>query len=156
MFVMPGIRMIMRGAKQIRVYRGTTDASKSLQDAVDALDSGEAVVIYPEGTVTKDPEQWPMQARTGVARLALLAPDAPVIPIGQWGAHEVEKRRFRPMVEATVGDPVDLARFKGAEPTSETLREMTDLIMTVVRDEVAALRGAKPPAEFYEKPLETG
>jgi 1-acyl-sn-glycerol-3-phosphate acyltransferase len=162
LFNKPGVSMIMRGARQIPVYRGTSDASNSLQAAVDALNAGEAVVIYPEGTVTKDPAQWPMQGKTGVARLALLAPHVPVIPIGQWGAQEVKKRRFRPLVEATVGAPVDLERYRAAngaahatttsadaEPTGELLREITDTIMVAVRDEVAKLRGETPPDEFY-------
>ena len=147
-----GLRILMRGAKQIPVYRGTTNASDSLRAAVEALDAGEAVVIYPEGTVTKDPAQWPMQAKTGVARLALLAPEIPVIPIGQWGAQEVKKRRFRPIVEAIVGPPVDLDQYRTAhhtEPTGEVLREITDTIMTAIRDDVAKLRGETPPEEFY-------
>ncbi len=140
---------IMRGCKQIPVYRGTTDAARSLKDAVDALENGEAVVIYPEGTITKDPEQWPMQAKTGVARLALLAPDVPVVPIGQWGAQKVPKRRFHPQVEANVGPPVDLTRYRGVEPTGDVLREITDVIMSAIRDEVAKLRDEAPPAEVY-------
>jgi 1-acyl-sn-glycerol-3-phosphate acyltransferase len=150
MFSRPGLGAIFRGAKQIPVFRGTTDAANSLSAAVEALRAGEAIVIYPEGTVTKDPAQWPMRGKTGAARLALLAPDIPIIPIGQWGAEEVAKHRFRPLVQATVGPPVDLSRFRDAEPTGPVLREMTDVIMTAVRDEVAELRGEAPPQEFYQ------
>ena len=157
MFSKPGLGAIFRGAKQIPVYRGTTDAANSLRAAVDALTSGEAIVIYPEGTVTKDPAQWPMQGKTGTARLALLAPDIPIIPVGQWGAQEVTKHRFRPLVQGAVGNPVDLKRFHGAEPTGPVLREMTEVIMTAIRDEVAKLRGETPPSEFYlhQKSLES-
>ena len=91
-FELPALGRIMRGAKQIPVYRGTDDASKSLREAVSALENGEAIVIYAEGTITKDPAQWPMQAKTGAARLVLLAPDMPVVPIGQWGAQKTPKR----------------------------------------------------------------
>jgi 1-acyl-sn-glycerol-3-phosphate acyltransferase len=146
----PVLGAIMRGCKQIPVYRGTTDAAKSLNEAVKALDNGEAIVIYPEGTTTKDPAQWPMQAKTGVARLALLAPHIPVVPVGQWGAQKVRKRRFRPRVEASVGPAVDLSRYHGAEPTGEALREITDVVMAAIRDEVAKLRDETPPADFHE------
>ena len=149
MFEKRVVGTIMRGANQIPVYRGTTDAAKSLHAAVEALRGGEAVVIYPEGTVTKDPAQWPMQAKTGVARLALLSPDVPIIPIGQWGAQEVDKRRFRPVVRASIGAPVDVSGFRGAEPTGPVLREITDAVMAAVRDEVAAVRGEAPPDTFY-------
>lgn len=152
-FGKPVLGTIMRGAGQIPVYRGTADAAQSLRDAVAALHAGEAIVIYPEGTMTHDPRQWPMQARTGIARLSLLAPDVPVIPIGQWGAQRTRprwRRWFtRPLAQVSVGKPVDLHRFRGAEPTAATLREMTDAIMAAVREEVAELRGEPAPREFF-------
>jgi 1-acyl-sn-glycerol-3-phosphate acyltransferase len=152
-FDKPVVGRIMTGAGQIPVYRGTADAAQSLRDAVAALRRGEAVVIYPEGTMTHDPAQWPMLAKTGIARLALLAPEAPVIPIGQWGAQRTNPRwrRYvtRPLAQVSVGKPVDLDRFRGAEPTAATLREMTDVIMAAVRDEVAELRGEPAPREFF-------
>jgi 1-acyl-sn-glycerol-3-phosphate acyltransferase len=140
----------MRGCRQIPVYRGTTDAANSLHEAVVALERGEAVVFYPEGTITKDPAQWPMQAKTGIARLMLLTPDVPVVPVGQWGAQKVKRRRFRPLVQASVGAPLDLSRYRDAEPDAVAVREITDVIMTAVRDEVAVLRDETPPTEFYK------
>jgi hypothetical protein len=95
-----------------------------------------------------------MTAKTGIARLVLAAPDTPVVPIGQWGPHKMGgfsiKRlgRRRPSL-ASVGEPLDLSRFRGKEPSSATLREITDEIMRAVRDEVAALRDETPPTEFF-------
>ena len=158
-FTWPIIGPLQAGAGQIPVYRGKTDAASSLRDAVAALNKGECVVIYPEGSYTKDPASWPMHAKTGVARLALLAPDVPVIPIGQWGAQYrkgplwlrfIKRLAHRPKVEAVVGKPVDLERFRGAEPTGETLREITDTIMSAIRDQVADLRGEPAPTAFYK------
>lgn len=153
LFHKPGTGQIFRGSKQIPVYRGTTNAAQSLRDAVTALARGEAIAIYPEGTITRAPGQWPMQAKTGIARLWLLSPDTPVIPIGQWGA---QQRKFsalrlvrRPTSLASVGKPVDLERFRGAEPTAAVLREIADTIMSAVRDEVASLRGEPAPTEFF-------
>lgn len=152
-----GLSVIVRGAKQIPVYRGTTDASASLGAAVTALERGEAVVFYPEGTITKDPAQWPMEGRTGVARLVLLCPDIPVIPVGQWGAQlrpsaPWRKKLGRRRVDASVGEPVDLARYRGLDPTSDTLREMTDAIMDAVRVQVAEVRGERAPTAFFKPP----
>jgi 1-acyl-sn-glycerol-3-phosphate acyltransferase len=161
LFSKPVIGRIFRGAKQIPVYRGTADAAESLRDAVTALHDGEAIVIYPEGTITKDPQQWPMQAKTGIARLVLLAPDIPVIPVGQWGAQQRKGRRnpfVRREANASVGKPVDLSRFRGAQPTAATLREITDTIMAAVREEMAGLRGTPAPEEFYRpthKPVDS-
>ncbi len=159
LFDKPLLGRIVSGAGQIPVHRGTTDAAKSLREAVSALERGEAVVIYPEGTTTKDPAAWPMVSKTGVARLVLLSPDTPVIPVGQWGAQKrrgLSLERFfkRRTAEASVGHPLDLSRFRGAEPTSETLHEITDTIMSAVRTEVAGLRGEAAPSEFF-KPVRT-
>lgn len=154
-FSKPLLGQIMRGAGQIPVHRGTTDAASSLGDAVTALERGEAVVIYPEGTITKDPAQWPMEAKTGIARLVLLSPDTPVVPVGQWGAQHA--KGFNPLrlvrrrlAQASVGQQVDLSRFRGGQPDAATLREITDAIMSAVRDEVAGLRGGPAPGEFYK------
>ena len=56
--------------------------------AVEAVEDGECVGVYPEGTITRDPDGWPMRGKTGAARIAL-ATGCPVIPIGQWGAQEL-------------------------------------------------------------------
>jgi 1-acyl-sn-glycerol-3-phosphate acyltransferase len=153
LFPKPVIGRVFRGAGQIPVYRGTATAASSLDDAVRALERGEAIVIYPEGTTTRDPQLWPMEAKTGIARLVLLAPHIPVVPVGQWGAQKGQ--RFTPTrlirrrrCEASVGEPLDLSRYAGVEPTAGVLREITDLIMTAVRDEVAALRRETPPTTF--------
>ena len=78
-FDKPVVGRVMSGAGQIPVYRGTTDAQKSLFASVDALRRGECVVIYAEGTITRDPDWWPMQGKTGIARLALTVPEVPII-----------------------------------------------------------------------------
>jgi 1-acyl-sn-glycerol-3-phosphate acyltransferase len=145
---------LLRATGQIPVYRGTTDAARSLRAAAGALERGEAIVIYPEGTITADPAQWPMQGRTGVARLALMCPDTPIVPIGQWGvqqrgtASRLALLRRRTSL-ASVGHPLDLRRYHGTAATGEGLREITDGIMTAIRDEVAALRGLRPPEHFH-------
>jgi 1-acyl-sn-glycerol-3-phosphate acyltransferase len=155
LFDKPLLGRIMTGAGQIPVHRGTTDAANSLRDAVAALEHGEAIVIYPEGTTTKDPAAWPMESKTGVARLVLLSPDTPVLPVGQWGAQKrrgLSFERFfkRRTAEASIGERLDLSRFRGAEPTSQTLHEITDTIMSAVRTEVAGLRGEPAPSEFFK------
>jgi 1-acyl-sn-glycerol-3-phosphate acyltransferase len=157
-FDVPGIGRIMRGAKQIPVYRGTADASQSLREAVVALERGEAVIIYPEGTITRDPAQWPMQGKTGIARLVLLSPDTPVVPVGQWGAQQRKSQPWwrklgRRRAGASVGMPMDLSRYRGCEPTSDTLREITDVIMAGVREQVAELRGEPAPRSFFAPPV---
>jgi 1-acyl-sn-glycerol-3-phosphate acyltransferase len=146
-FSWPIIGRVMSGAGQIPVHRATNEAANSLQHAVAALRRGEAVIIYPEGTITQDRDYLPMQGRTGVARIALAAPEIPVYPIGQWGAHQTLGRRgrFRPIPrkrhEASVGPRLDLAPFYNDEPSADTVRALTDEIMRAITHEVLGLRG---------------
>jgi 1-acyl-sn-glycerol-3-phosphate acyltransferase len=152
-FDVPVVGWGMRSMGHIPVKRGTTDARQSLSAAVAALEAGGVIVLHPEGTVTRDPDGWPMAGKTGAARLAALVPDVPVIPLAQWGVQDqfdLYKKRVRmiprPMHVISVGAPVDLAAFRGQEPTVQVLHEMTDVIMRRLRADVAALRGVPEPA----------
>ena len=79
-----GVGLVLRGTGQIPVLRHTADAARAVSAAVAAVKDGETVVMYPEGTITRDPKLWPMVGRTGAARIALMS-GAPVIPIAMWG-----------------------------------------------------------------------
>ena len=72
----------------IRVERGTDMAPQALRVTEVALAAGGHVVAYPEGRIGLTPDGWPERGRTGLARMALTA-GVPVIPVSQWGAHEV-------------------------------------------------------------------
>jgi 1-acyl-sn-glycerol-3-phosphate acyltransferase len=157
LFKIPVAKQILHGAKQIPVYRNTADAGQALRAAVDSVNAGECVVVYPEGTVTKDPSGWPMVAKTGVARLAL-ATGAPVVPVGQWGANEflgMDKKPHafpRKTLRMRAGAPVDLSAWAGAEPTAEVLRAMTSKVMNEVAGLVGEIRGEQPPATPFVPP----
>jgi 1-acyl-sn-glycerol-3-phosphate acyltransferase len=147
----PVVGFFLRKTLQIPVERGSVEAVRSLDTLVDALREGAAVIIYPEGTTTKQPDLWPMRGKTGAARLALLT-GAPVVPIAHWGAQQVfdvrtKKLSLRPRrpVSVIAGKPIDVGRWDGAAPTRAVLDEMTDAIMTAVRDLLAETRHAEPP-----------
>ncbi|SEO00130.1 lysophospholipid acyltransferase family protein [Actinacidiphila rubida] len=149
----------MRGTGQIPVFRATADAAAAYRAAVEAVNKGECVAFYPEGTLTRDPELWPMVSKTGIARVALLT-KAPVIPIAQWGANDVlppyaKKPDLLPRKTHRVlaGPAVDLSAYYGKEPTSEVLREVTEKIMEAVKDLLAELRGEPAPAGLYDTRL---
>lgn len=147
----------MRGSRQIPVYRESSDAAGAFRAAVEAINEGECVAFYPEGTLTRDPDLWPMQGKTGAARVALET-RAPVIPLAQWGAHLAvppyarhKRLRLFPRKTFTVraGPPVDLSRFYDRELTGEVLREATDTIMEAVTEQLAEIRGEPAPSEPY-------
>ncbi len=155
LFRVPVLGYFMRNLRMIPVFRGTSRAGESIQIADQLLKEGYCVGVYPEGTLTKDPDGWPMQGRTGVARLAL-ATKAPVIPVGQWGQLGLWPRgkKFftlfpRQTVSVHAGQPVDLSDLYDKEPDAAVLREATDRIMRAITDIVAEARGETPPAEFF-------
>ena len=145
----------MRRLGQLPVYRGQSDAALVLRDAEQGLRNGACVIFYPEATVTRDPDRWPMVAKTGAARLAL-STGAPVIPVAHWGAQDVlPYGSFKPhvlprrTVHILAGPPVDLSAFAGQPLTSQTLRAATAVIMADITRLLGELRGAAPPAEPY-------
>ncbi len=153
----PVLGRALAGSGQIAVYRESSDAQQSLRDGTAALRDGKTVIIYPEGTITRDPDTWPMHARTGVARLALTA-DVPVVPMVHWGTHRVldgYNKKFRPLPRGPIvvrcGEPVDLSAYRGRPIDAVLLREVTDLLMTHVRDLLAEVRDESAPATFYRR-----
>ncbi|WP_435061139.1 lysophospholipid acyltransferase family protein [Amycolatopsis thermoflava] len=147
---------ILVGAGSIPVYRGSAQAGDSLRAAHQALQEGKVVVIYPEGTITKDPNGWPKRSHTGVARLAL-DNDVPVIPVARWGTQQIldfyhKKVRLVPRTTVThaVGEPVDLSAYRGKPQTGPLLRKVTELLMERVTELLADVRGEQPPARKPE------
>lgn len=142
---------------QIPVHRGGTDVGIALREAEKAIVEDEAaVIVYPEGTCTRDPDLWPMAAKTGVARLALTT-KAPVIPVAHWGEQHIlpyGTKRFRPVprkrVQITAGPPVDLSKYDGEPLTTATLRAATADVMKAITDLQAEIRGERPPEEPYD------
>lgn len=147
LFRVPVVGWVLRHAGQIPVVRGTRDAAAAVEAAVAAAESGECVIVYPEGTITKDPDLWPMSAKTGAARIALTA-GVPVIPMAHWGAQDVmgpyrkEFKAFpRKTMHVLVGPPVDLDDLRtGAEPDAQALHEATDRVMSAISELLREIR----------------
>lgn len=156
LFNVPFVGRIVRSAQQIPVYRMTTDASRAFSAAVEAVKKGECVVVYPEGTITRQPDLWPMTGKTGAARIALAA-GAPVIPVAQWGAHEIlapyaKKPRLLPRktISMKVGDPVDLDDLREKPLTPDVLHEATNRIMDDVTHLLEDIRGSLAPTTRFD------
>ncbi|WP_136088636.1 lysophospholipid acyltransferase family protein [Auritidibacter ignavus] len=157
LFEIPGLKTVLNGLKQIPVDRGGR-GQESLRVASEVIDEGGVVIIYPEGTITTDPDYWPMQGKTGVARLALKT-GAPVVPVGQWGLHRMlPKRATKPKMwprtihQINVGKPLDLSDLRDTTLNSTVLHDTTWRMMTAVTDLVAPLRGKNPPTNQLWNP----
>lgn len=158
-FGAPVLGSVARKLGFIKVKRGAADASTSLDEAALALAAGEAVGIFPEGRLTRDPMMWPERAKTGAVRLALRT-GAPIVPVAMVGAHRVVGQHSvvptllrnlgrRPKVDTRVGAPIDIRRLMNigpaTQPTNDEVRLAADLVMARLVAVVAALRGETAP-----------
>ncbi len=155
-FKIPVIGKIIAGSGQIPVERETENAHLALGHAIAFLNSGHCLGVYPEGTLTRDPNFWPMRAKTGVARLALMT-GVPVIPCAQWGAQELLPRygklpRFwkRTRITVVAGKPVDLSRWAGKYEDQAALVAATAEIMSAITRLLEEIRGESAPAEIFD------
>ena len=156
-FKFPLVGHAIRAAGQIPVHRGTSAAGDSLIEAQAALEAGHAVTIYTEGTLTHDPEYWPMTGATGTARLALQT-KRPVVPVGQWGPQFVipySGRAFnvfpRKKMMMLTGDPVELADLYDKPIDTALLNDATSRIMRAITNLVAELRNEPAPSELWDR-----
>ena len=138
------IAWILKGAKQIEVRRGTRTAPMALDKAVDALRRGELIVIFPEGTITTDPELRPMAAKSGAARLSLLS-GVPIIPAAIWGTQNIWAKGYRKHwaprqdVVIRVGEPIPP---QGNPETRQSWERLGERVM----DEISRLQASLIPA----------
>lgn len=152
---MPFIGWIVTDAGQIRVYRESADAAKSIRDAVTAVESGECVIVYPEGTLTRDPDLWPMSAKSGAVRIALMS-GRPLIPLAHWGAQRImrpykKELRIIPRkrIEIRIGAPIDLSDLPAGDLSPETMRIGTERLMDAITALLAEIRGEQPPTQRF-------
>jgi len=154
LFDMPVLGRLLFSAGQIPVQRESAHARAALAAAVDEVRQGHCVVIYPEGTLTRDHQLWPMVGKTGAARV-WWETRCPVIPVAQWGAHEllapygrVPKVWPRPVMRVKAGPPLLLE--EGDPTASPDFRALTSTIMAAITGLLAQVRGEVPPGATFD------
>ncbi len=160
-FRVPFVGWILRQAEQIPVHRETGDAAAAFTSAVTAVEAGKCIAIFPEATLTRDPQLWPMVAKTGAARLALTT-GCPVVPVAQWGPQEIlmpYAKRLRVLPRKTVhvlaGPPVDLDDLRSRPLDADVLTEASGRIMRDITRLLEQLRGEQAPVRRFD-PREHG
>ena len=164
LFRAPVAGSVMRASGHIRVDRRTANVGDALGTAAAAVTAGSVVMVYPEGRIGLDPGMWPERGKTGAARLAL-ASGAPVIPVAQWGAHEVVPytapkgglaRRLaravvrRPRIVVGFGKPVDLTGIVQGVPGAA--QKATERIIDALTETLVPLRPDEPETPRYVDP----
>lgn len=157
LFRIPLVGPILLAAGQIPVFRtGGQRNDDSLRVAHAYLQAGHSVCVFPEGTLTRDPDSWPMRGKTGAVRLALDS-GVPVYPVGQWGSEKIMARyssKFRPgfwkKISFLVGNEINLDRFRKPNPEPAEVLEATEVIMVAITKLVEQLRGEKAPDRRWD------
>ncbi len=125
------MRWFMSNAGQIPVDRDSSHARDSLRHARAALEAGDVVGIFPEGTISLT--LVPMSAHSGVGRLAVDT-KVPVVPAAVWGTHrswpKYHKRNFgfrRPIV-IEFGEPKTYVGSDPVEASNDIMRQIVELV----------------------------
>jgi len=155
-FNVPVIGRILLAAGQIPVDRESTHASKALDHAVAALKAGHLIGIYPEGTLTRDENLWPMVAKTGAARLAIIT-QLPIIPVAAWGIGDVlppynKMPRIwkRSKITLRAGKAIDMTPWYGKQDDPKALAEATAHVMGELTTMLEDIRQEKRPAQIFD------
>jgi len=157
LFRVPVLGWILRATGMVPVARSSSAASarQTLETSETLVRHGRGVIVYPEGTLTRDPGMWPMRGKTGAVRLAL-AGDIPLIPMAQWGCQAVLPRYgklklwpLRRPVKVVIGTPVDLSAFRSTGTQPAALVAATDVVMAEVAELLAGIRNEPAPAERW-------
>lgn len=154
---LPVAGRLLRDAGQIPVARESGESAHAFEVAVDAIDAGECVVIYPEGTLTRDPDLWPMRGKTGASRIAL-ATGCPIVPVAHWGTHHLLPQystrlnlRGRTPVQVIAGEPL---RFQPGPPgvpaEPHVLARTTNQVIDTLTGLLSQLREETPPDRRWD------
>lgn len=154
LFRVPVLGWALRATGMVPVSRDSTSSSakSTLSGAERLATTGSSIIVYPEGTLTRDPDLWPMRGKTGAVRLAFES-GAPLIPVAHWGVQEIMPRyggklRFWPprkQVDFLIGDPVDLSDFEGRHHQPGALVDATERLMNAIAALLEELRDEKAP-----------
>jgi len=153
----PVLGWLLRQSGQIPVERGgSTKSAQSLKAAKELVSRGRAIIVYPEGSLTRDPDMWPMRGKSGAVRLAL-EQGIPIIPVAHWGTQAVMARYSKKInvfprhdVHIKVGDAVDLNEFMNRPRDASTLAAATTKVMDAITALLEDLRNEKAPAKRWD------
>ncbi|CAH0125094.1 lysophospholipid acyltransferase family protein [Microbacterium foliorum] len=158
LFRVPVLGAALRATGMIPVARSSSAAAakQTLKQSAELVEHRRGVIVYPEGTLTRDPDLWPMRGKSGAVRLAL-TDGIPLIPMAHWGAQEIMGRYQkglslwppRKRVDVLIGDPVDVSDLQGRAGEASALNEATTRLMNAITVLLEELRDEKAPAERW-------
>jgi 1-acyl-sn-glycerol-3-phosphate acyltransferase len=158
LFRVPVLGAALRGTGMVPVARSSsrTASAQTIAQSRELVEADRGVIVYPEGTLTRDPDLWPMRGKSGAVRLAM-AGDIPLIPMAQWGTQNIMGRYQkglklwppRKRVDIIFGDPVDLSDLKDRQNEPAAISEATDRLMNAITALLEQIRHEKAPSKRW-------
>lgn len=157
LFRVPVVGAVLRGLGMIPVSRTTSAsaAGQAIAQAAELVADGRGVIVYPEGSLTREPDLWPMRGKSGAVRVAV-AGDIPIIPVATWGVQAILPRYgklslwpLRKRVRVRFGPRVELPFVAGQTPAPAQLVAGTDAVMGRIAGLLGELRDEQPPAQRW-------
>ena len=157
LFKVPVLGWALRATGMVPVARSSSAAAarQTIEASETLVELGRGVIVYPEGTLTRDPDLWPLRGKTGAVRLAL-ADGIPLIPRAHRGGQAILPRDaklsvwpLRRPVKVIVGDPVDISEFRGRTASPAALAAGTDRLMNAIAQLLSQLRGEPAPEKRW-------
>ncbi|MFS0714861.1 lysophospholipid acyltransferase family protein [Microbacterium sp. 2P01SA-2] len=157
LFRVPVVGAVLKGLGMIPVSRTTSAsaAGQAISQAAGLVADGRGVIVYPEGSLTREPDLWPMRGKSGAVRVAA-AGDIPIIPVATWGVQSILPRYgkfsawpLRKRIRVRFGPKVELPFEPGVTPSPAQLVAGTDAVMARIAGLLGELRGEDPPAERW-------
>jgi 1-acyl-sn-glycerol-3-phosphate acyltransferase len=136
---------VMRAMGHIPVDRSA--GASAYRFAVDALQRGEVVGVFPETRVSRSFTLLPF--KSGAARMAAQS-GCPIVPCTVWGSHRVmtrthktqlRKSRHTP-VTVTFGEPIWVSPQDDPDAVTEQLRQTMTAMLEAAMDDYPLQRGA--------------
>jgi 1-acyl-sn-glycerol-3-phosphate acyltransferase len=125
LFTNPVLGKLLTGLNAFPVKRGTPDR-RAIRQALDILDMGEVLGIFPEGERKREGQET--TAHTGIAMLALKS-GAPVLPVACIGSRRNLPIGWLNPLVVRVGEPLLLSEYRGQKINSENMEKVSKQIM---------------------------
>lgn len=144
------------------VERHSGKAKQIEETSVNILTSGRPLTVWPEGTVTRDPQKWVMSIKEGVGYIALessrrLGAEVPLFCASTWGAASINQWWPWPRKNVVMcydeqlhyGDLLADMGSWGDEPPADAVNELTDRVFKRLNVLLEEIRGESFPAGGY-------
>lgn len=158
LFKVPVLGWFLHKTGMVPVARSSsrTSAAETITQSRALVQAGRGVIVYPEGTLTRDPDLWPMRGKSGAVRLAM-AGNIALIPMAQWGTQAIMGRYqkglslwpLRKPVDVIIGDPIDISDLVGKEHDQAAVTIATERLMNAITELLERLREEKAPAKRW-------